>query len=228
MESMKVKNELQQYFGELLRLAETGEEFPVNLEKVWPLAYTTKGNAVRDLREGGTEGVDYQFFIKNDKNSSTDYQHGGRPSKDYRITVPCMEWLIARKHRPVFEVYRRVFHKAVKAIKPLEALRPSVGISADDMATFVWPQWMRADREMSVKERTYYPYYDVLDACDLSRRSGSVWKRKRNYPSEFVWKDGIWWVSFDFARMIDHNWRAKLIRNIAAERSERLLDFNIQ
>lgn len=36
----------------------------------------------------------------------------GRPSKDYMLTVSCMEFFIARKVRAVFEVYRQVFHKA--------------------------------------------------------------------------------------------------------------------
>lgn len=27
------------------------------------------------------------------------------------LSVPCMEYLIARKNRAVFEVYRRVFHE---------------------------------------------------------------------------------------------------------------------
>ena len=35
----------------------------------------------------------------------------GRPQNIYMLSVPCLEYLIARKVRPVFEVYRQVFHK---------------------------------------------------------------------------------------------------------------------
>lgn len=32
----------------------------------------------------------------------------------YMLSVPCLEFFIARKVRPVFEVYRKVFHKVVE------------------------------------------------------------------------------------------------------------------
>lgn len=48
---------------------------------------------------------------------------GGRPKIEYRLSVPCMEFFIARKIRPVFEVYRKVFHTTVakNASIPLES-----------------------------------------------------------------------------------------------------------
>ena len=36
---------------------------------------------------------------------------GGRPQNIYMLSFPCLEFFIARKVRPVFEVYRQVFHK---------------------------------------------------------------------------------------------------------------------
>lgn len=35
----------------------------------------------------------------------------GRPQNTYMLSVPCLEFFIARRVRPVFEVYRQVFHK---------------------------------------------------------------------------------------------------------------------
>ena len=35
---------------------------------------------------------------------------GGRPTEKYKLSVPCLEYFIARKVRPVFEVYRRATH----------------------------------------------------------------------------------------------------------------------
>ena len=74
--------------------------------------YPRKDHAVRELVEGSQfmEGVDYQVFLKNGENPK-----GGRPTNEYKLTVPCMEFFIARKVRPVFEVYRKVFHKVANA-----------------------------------------------------------------------------------------------------------------
>lgn len=50
-----------------------------------------------------------QVFLKNGENPK-----GGRPTNEYKLTVSCMEFFIVRKVRPVFEVYRQVFHKVAK------------------------------------------------------------------------------------------------------------------
>lgn len=97
------------YFNRMLELSRSGKEFPVNLEKVWPLAYERKDHAVRDLKEIFVQSIDYQVFPKKAENPK-----GGRPAMEYWITTSCMEFLIARKHTEVFEVYRQVFHKAVQ------------------------------------------------------------------------------------------------------------------
>lgn len=52
--------------------------------------------------------IDYQVFRQNPENPL-----GGRPSNEYRLSVSCLEFFIARKVRAVFEVYRQVFHKSV-------------------------------------------------------------------------------------------------------------------
>ena len=100
----------------------------MNLDEVWALAYKEKGKAVRALRtnELFVEGIDYQVFTPNGQKTdgvfaqngkkSDDAQDdgrnvGGRPQNTYMLSVPCLEFFIARKVRPVFEVYRQVFHK---------------------------------------------------------------------------------------------------------------------
>lgn len=105
-------SEIELYFRKVLELSKSDNEFPVNLEEVWMLVYPRKDHAVRELAEGGQfmEGVDYQVFLKNGENPK-----GGRPTNEYKLTVPCMEFFIARKVRPVFEVYRKVFHKVANA-----------------------------------------------------------------------------------------------------------------
>ena len=84
------------------------EEFPVNLNDVWPLVYGQKTDAVFALKNDFMEGVDYQVLRRNPENPL-----GGRPSNEYRLSVSCLEFFIARKVRAVFEVYRQVFHKSV-------------------------------------------------------------------------------------------------------------------
>lgn len=113
------ESEVKAYFIQILNLVRSGEEFPVNLEDVWPLVYAQKGKAVQTLLRSDlfVEGIDYQVFSQKVKNSNNlSYQNGtnilgGRPSTTYMLSVPCLEFFIARKVRPVFEVYRKVFHK---------------------------------------------------------------------------------------------------------------------
>lgn len=121
-------SEIKAYFIQVLNLSRSKEEFPVNLDEVWALAYKEKGKAVRALRtnELFVEGIDYQVFTPNGQKTdgvfaqngkkSDDAQDdgrnvGGRPQNTYMLSVPCLEFFIARKVRPVFEVYRQVFHK---------------------------------------------------------------------------------------------------------------------
>ena len=121
-------SEIKAYFIQVLNISRSKEEFPVNLDEVWALAYKEKGKAVRALRtnELFVEGIDYQVFTPNGQKTdgvfaqngkkSDDAQDdgrnvGGRPQNTYMLSVSCLEFFIARKVRPVFEVYRQVFHK---------------------------------------------------------------------------------------------------------------------
>lgn len=108
---------IRSYFEKVLELVESGEDFPVNLDDVWPLIYSDKGKAVRVLTgdNGFIKNIDYKVFTQNGKNPV-----GGRPTIVYMISVSCMEYLIARKERRVFDVYRSVFHGAVNALNKVE------------------------------------------------------------------------------------------------------------
>lgn len=98
-------NEIRQYFNAILELSRSENDFPVNLDNVWPLVYSRKEEAVRTLQRNFIQHVDYQVLRKKAENLS-----GGRPTVDYYLTIPCLEFFIARKVRSVFEVYRQVFH----------------------------------------------------------------------------------------------------------------------
>lgn len=105
------EEQIKAYFNAILELSKKQEEFPINLDEVWMLVYPRKDHAVRELTEGGQfiKDIDYQVFLKNGGNPN-----GGRPTHEYKLSVSCMEFFIARKIRPVFEVYRQIFHKATE------------------------------------------------------------------------------------------------------------------
>lgn len=90
----------------VLKLAKSSEQFPVNLEEVWPLVYGKKSDAVQALQRDFIEDVDFQVLRQNPQNPN-----GGRPINEYKLSVSCLEYFIVKKVRPVFEVYRKVFHK---------------------------------------------------------------------------------------------------------------------
>lgn len=122
------EKEIKDYFNVVLKLTQSKNEFPVNLDEVWPLVYSEKGKAVRALKENFIKDVDFKTLAQNGKqdggvlpkNGEQDSTNswGGNNKIEYYLTVPCMEFFIARKVRPVFEIYRKVFHHAVNNAVP--------------------------------------------------------------------------------------------------------------
>lgn len=117
--------EIKAYFCAVLNLSESDEEFPANLDDVWPLVYSEKGKAVRALKSNDLfmQGIDYILLPQNGEQDSPLAQNGkrlasgkfnGENKVTYMLSVPCLEFFIARKVRPVFEVYRKVFHKVAE------------------------------------------------------------------------------------------------------------------
>lgn len=150
--------EIKAYFEEVLRISRDSEEFPVNLDDVWPLVYSRKDKAVRALQTNDLflQNVDYQVLPQNGENSGVLAQNGGklqggRPTDIYMLSVPCLEFFIARKVRPVFEVYRQVFHKVASG----EIVYPASPIYSKpcdwettllplrDYTDDIWQRWKR-------------------------------------------------------------------------------------
>nr|DAD81736.1 MAG TPA: AntA/AntB antirepressor [Myoviridae sp. ct9Ns12] len=104
--------DIKRYFKAILELSKLDVPYPVNLDYVWMLAYSRKDKAVTALKENFIESIDYQVFHQKGENPK-----GGRPTIEYHLSVSCLEYFIARKVRPVFDVYREVFHK-VNEIAP--------------------------------------------------------------------------------------------------------------
>lgn len=95
--------EIKAYFKAVFELSRSEEDFPVDIDEVWMLVYNRRDYAIDALKKEFIEKVDYACTSVKTEVGSTKYK--------YHITVSCLEYFIARKVRPVFEVYRQVFHK---------------------------------------------------------------------------------------------------------------------
>lgn len=111
-------NGLREYFEGILRMSQSDEKFPADLDDVWHLAYKDRRSATRALHKFYIEGHDYEILLhRNVKQTG----RGGSNIKIYKLTAASLEYFVARKNRAVFEVYSKVFHKAVQ-IDPMKAL----------------------------------------------------------------------------------------------------------
>lgn len=169
--------EIKAYFEKVLRMTRDSEEFPVNLDDVWPLVYSRKDKAVRALQSNDLfmQNVDYQVLLQNGENSGVLAQNGGkvqngRPTEIYMLSVPCLEFFIARKVRPVFEVYRQVFHKVASG-ELIQPKAPAYSEPCDfettitpltDYAGEIYKRWKRIFELSDDKARLRKDYQNWL------------------------------------------------------------------
>lgn len=124
------ENEIKTYFSALLRLAKSDNPYPVNLDEVWPLVYSSKHKAVEALRRDFVENEDYSSFTR-----KVEREIGSTNKTDYYLTLSCLEYFIVKKVRPVFEVYRQVFHKT--ANRPY-IIKRAPGLTTKVKASLLW------------------------------------------------------------------------------------------
>lgn len=69
------------------------------------------------------QDVAFQSLLKNEDYITVAQNGNGGKFKEikYKLSISCLEYFIARKVRPVFDVYRQVFHKATEQ-KPLSQI----------------------------------------------------------------------------------------------------------
>lgn len=172
--------DIKAYFEEVLKLSKDSKEFPVNLDDVWPLVYSAKEKAVRALKSNDLflQNVDYQVLAQNGENSGVLAQNGGkvrngRPTENYMLSVPCLEFFIARKVRPVFEVYRQVFHKVASG----ELMQPKAPAYSKpcDFETTIKPLTDYTDELMNRWDRLF----------DLSNESNKVVSLYQNWLNTY-------------------------------------------
>ena len=207
------EEQLKQYFMGIVELNKSSEEFPINLDDIWPIGYTRRDNAIRDLKNGFYEGEDYvikdlsqvpdyQFLLKiegNPNNSQvSDNQRllkfeenskGGRPKSYYFLSVSCAEYLIVRKCRPAFEVYRRVFHKVVNG-----------GVNLLGMGK----------------------YYTIHEYCQMFGKSkNSFYGLIASYRDEFAMLGSMWYISKSLCKMLEMRNNAERIRLSIREKTKK-------
>ena len=117
-------SDIERYFRGVLALDQQDKVFSVNLDDVWRLAYNRKDAAVRALKANFIENVDYLTLPQNvERSEDGTFISGGT---DYYLTSACLEYFVARKVRPVFDVYRRVFHHAVAQVQQQPSLQEQI------------------------------------------------------------------------------------------------------
>lgn len=172
--------EIKRYFKAILELSKLDVPYPVNLDSCWTLCYSAKEKAVRALKENFIESVDYQVLAQNGENPK-----GGRPTIEYYLSVSCLEYFIARKVRPVFDVYREVFHKvneiAPKVVKSNAADKRKIARLEKELEftkeMLKWTRWSER-REIELKCSCFHYLVETkqYDKWDEYRRTGIVKK----------------------------------------------------
>lgn len=179
--SLKSTNdEIRKYFIAVLNLSKSNEPYPVNLDMVWMLCYSAKDKAVRALKENFIENIDFQPLAQNGERT-----RGGQNKIDYHLSVSCLEYFIARKVRPVFDVYREVFHKvneiAPKVAKSSAADKRKITRLKAEIERLEemlkWTRWSER-REIELKCSCFHYLVETkqYDKWDEYRRTGIVKK----------------------------------------------------
>lgn len=115
---------LKNYFAGVIALSRSDDPFPVDLDDVWPLVYTTKNQAVRELKRNRKKGFDYitkEDFIlnksvqnKSEEGEREKTETRGRKDDKYYLTLSTLEEIVVKRIDGVFDVYRKVFRHAVR------------------------------------------------------------------------------------------------------------------
>lgn len=127
------ENEIKTYFSTLLRLAKSDNPYPVNLDEVWPLVYKYRDDAVKALKRDFVENEDYFSYGQNPVRENQRFNPN--PKVEYSLSLSCLEYFIVKKVRPVFEVYRQVFHKTTN--RPY-IIKRAPGLTTKVKASLLW------------------------------------------------------------------------------------------
>ena len=160
---------LQAYFAQVRERYESGEKFPYDVEELVGVAYANKSDAVKAVLNECLQDFTVKLFTKDD-----DTAFGGKRSiKKYFLSPSAFEFLVARRCRPLFEVYHRVFHAALsKNYGALEKFGSQLAkAKSNDPFAFV--------REYRREEESRMQLYAVLFTNGVVKVGKSVDARRR-------------------------------------------------
>lgn len=189
------EEQIKQYFQGIVVLNNSSEEFPINLDDIWPIAYSRKDHAVRQLLIDFYEGIDFcvqsaenQFFPKNGERTK-DGRFNGSSKKLYYLSVSCAEYLVVRKSRQIFEVYRRIFHKVVNEGTNLLGLGK---------------------------------YYTIDDYCKMFGKSrNSFYGLMGNYREEFAMIGSVYFISKHLCKYLEARLSTEKMRVSIREKADK-------
>lgn len=151
---------IRQYFEAIVRLErEQKEKFPIDLDTVWELAYERKDHAVRILNDAFIKGTDFQTIPQKGEAG----KHNKTVVNKYYLTVPAMEWFVARRVPAVFAVYREVFHQA--------ANKHILGMHKDHV--FLCGM---VGSPLTINNVPYWPYSRVMTAAGYKHRPNRLYR----------------------------------------------------
>lgn len=156
------EEQIKQYFNEILNLSQSNNEYPINMDEVWMLVYNQKSDAVEALKRDFIESVDYKVLRQNPQNPN-----GGRPVNEYYISLSCLEFFIARKVRPVFEIYRKVFHGVISQVILPKTFAEALQLAADQAKEIEKQQLLIEEQKPKVD--FYDDVVDSKDAIDMAK-----------------------------------------------------------
>lgn len=147
---------LRNYFAGVITLSRSNNPFPVDLDDVWPLLYTSKGQAVRELKGKRKEGFDFivktgEVFIQKGKNLSNSEEEvfnknvknlniegkdlGGRPTDKIFLSLHCLQEWVVRKVDGVFDVYLKVFNNSLRNTEGFALIKgPNTSYNLNELA----------------------------------------------------------------------------------------------
>lgn len=190
--NLSTTNQAKIYFDKIFELENNGEQFPVNLEDVWPLVYSRKDSALRDLSKNFIQGVDYlqvRLLLHQDA-EQTLFGRGGHNANNYLLSVSCLEYFIVRKKREVFDIYRECRNKMQSNQLPTsfaQALRLAAKLEEEKESL----------RIQAIEDKPKVEFFDTVTGSKDAKPFGDIAKvlgyKKvgRNKLFSILRKDGV-------------------------------------
>ena len=191
--------QVKTYFEKVFELKQSGNKFPVDFDEVWPLVYSAKNKAVNELTETTDEFGNLRYFKDVDYQALDQMVKAGpglSKKTKYYLSVPCLEWFIARKVRAVFDVYRHVFESAVENMK---------------FSHLMDRNWLTKEAYCAKFNTTHNSFNGLMSS----------------YKTEFLYANGIWYMSEDLANQQELRKRFETNKQKLRKRTEDLLQLKI-